>query len=532
MNIKHILILVAIVMILFTLCGCSDNDDISTAEPGVNTEEIQIDENDPQDEEVIDEYYIATSGNDLNSGTINEPWKTFSRAVGQVNPGDTVYVMEGVYNDRLIINKSGMHESFITFMAYPGDSVTIDGEGIDMPEWAGLIHILRQQYIRISGFNIINSPAMGVFACSSNHITINNNYIYNTFAPGILTWEDSNLIIDGNKLEKTCIEENAPLECLSTRNIDHFQISNNHVFESGAIGIDVADSFSDGKVFDNEVHDVGLGIYLDSWEGYGTDTEVFDNICYSNEFGFCVNSENGGLVENVKLYNNAAYNNSANGFTLCWGGVFDASHSVKKIDIFANRSYDNGDNGLCIFGIRDGLVEDIRIVNNLFYNNKGSGVTIDGVAKEPFAYVIRNIRIVNNTIFNNGSDDVWGSGGIYIGNPITETGIMEDITIQNNIISNNKLFTIAIWPWGTAPSNVIINHNFFENFLGNTNDFGETRGDDYFEGSPSFVDGTTGNFHLSSDSPAIDIASAAGAPSDDFELNVRRSRLWWRSSLQ
>ncbi len=89
------------------------------------------------------------------------------------------------------------------------------------------------------------------------------------------------------------------------------------------------------------------------------------------------------------------------------------------------------------------------------------------------------------------------------------------------LISNNKLFTISIWPYGTAPSNVIINHNFFENFLGNTHDFGETRGDDYFEGNPSFADSTTGDFHLSSDSPAIDIASAAGAPSDDFEFIPR-----------
>ena len=43
-------------------------------------------------------YYISPSGNDNNSGiTSSEPWSTFDRAWEDLNPGDTLILMDGVY---------------------------------------------------------------------------------------------------------------------------------------------------------------------------------------------------------------------------------------------------------------------------------------------------------------------------------------------------------------------------------------------------------------------------------------------------
>jgi hypothetical protein len=46
--------------------------------------------------------------------------------------GDTAYVMEGTYNEKLNCNNnSGSAGNPIVFMAYPGNEVIIDGTGLD-----------------------------------------------------------------------------------------------------------------------------------------------------------------------------------------------------------------------------------------------------------------------------------------------------------------------------------------------------------------------------------------------------------------
>ncbi len=41
--------------------------------------------------------YVATDGNDLNSGTIDQPLKTIAKAITVVVPGDTIYVRGGTH---------------------------------------------------------------------------------------------------------------------------------------------------------------------------------------------------------------------------------------------------------------------------------------------------------------------------------------------------------------------------------------------------------------------------------------------------
>src|SRR5580700_8575593 len=41
-------------------------------------------------------YFIATTGNDSNSGTFAAPWRTLLRARGAMLPGDIAYAMDGV----------------------------------------------------------------------------------------------------------------------------------------------------------------------------------------------------------------------------------------------------------------------------------------------------------------------------------------------------------------------------------------------------------------------------------------------------
>jgi pectate lyase-like protein len=48
-------------------------------------------------------YYLSPSGNDTNSGTATDPWRTFCKANDMVAPGDTVHVLPGTYQQEPMV---------------------------------------------------------------------------------------------------------------------------------------------------------------------------------------------------------------------------------------------------------------------------------------------------------------------------------------------------------------------------------------------------------------------------------------------
>jgi hypothetical protein len=67
-------------------------------------------------------YYVATWGNDASSGSAGAPFRTIQRAANSAWWGDTVQIQGGIYHETVTPPRSG-----VTFAAYNGQSVTIDG---------------------------------------------------------------------------------------------------------------------------------------------------------------------------------------------------------------------------------------------------------------------------------------------------------------------------------------------------------------------------------------------------------------------
>ena len=107
-------------------------------------------------------YYVAPDGNDYNPGTEAQPWKTIQKAADTLIAGDTVYIKAGTYNERVIPKNSGSPGNYITYTAYPGDTVTIDGTGITAYH-EGRLHIQKTNYIKVSGLNIANHLGGGFY---------------------------------------------------------------------------------------------------------------------------------------------------------------------------------------------------------------------------------------------------------------------------------------------------------------------------------------------------------------------------------
>ena len=49
------------------------------------------------------DYYVAKTGSDSNSGSLNSPFRTIEHAVDVVRSGDDVYIRAGTYNERFTI---------------------------------------------------------------------------------------------------------------------------------------------------------------------------------------------------------------------------------------------------------------------------------------------------------------------------------------------------------------------------------------------------------------------------------------------
>ncbi len=70
-------------------------------------------------------FYVATTGNDSNTGNISAPFATFSKVISVMSPGDTCIIRGGIYEEELIININGDANNYLTFKAADGENVLL-----------------------------------------------------------------------------------------------------------------------------------------------------------------------------------------------------------------------------------------------------------------------------------------------------------------------------------------------------------------------------------------------------------------------
>ena len=143
-------------------------------------------------------YYIATDGNDLNLGTIGNPWKSWQKGFSSLTAGDTLYIRGGTYTDMrghgdggyygveigvpAGAGTSGTSGSHITVSAYPGEVPILDGSSLTMVDHSIIgIRLNNCNYWDLIGLTVINFlqhsynvyDAAGVYQWSCDYITYN-----------------------------------------------------------------------------------------------------------------------------------------------------------------------------------------------------------------------------------------------------------------------------------------------------------------------------------------------------------------------
>lgn len=426
------------------------------------------------------EYYVSPEGRDTDPGTEQSPWQTIAKASATMTAGDTVRIMRGTYCERVSPGHSGLPGKPITYTAYPGHSVVIDGTGVALAKRGGilgLVDIGNKKHIRISGLSIVNTAGAndaGIFAASCEDLILEKNRIANTGASGILTYRCSKVIIDGNWVQNVCARGGQ--ESISLMYTDTFEVRSNYVHSTlpslagkrGGLyrkeGIDAKDGSSHGRIVGNHVHRTSLGIYVDA-RGTARDIEISGNTIH---------------------------------------------------DIFSSFEEPGGQgtgNGIVIASETAGVIENIRIFNNVIRNTH-FGIRLAGYGS-PGHPVMTNLTVTHNTLYRT-------RRGIEL-----SSRNAAGIVIRNNLCSRCDEFDIGIFrnSWGDQPRMVLDDPavRVERNLLDVPAGAGRPWERDNVYGAAGFVAPDAGDFRLRADSAARDRGAAAGTPPVDITGNPRPS---------
>lgn len=81
-------------------------------------------------------YYVSfDKGSDANKGTLASPFETISKAAWSALPGDTIFVREGIYRERISPPRGGEEGAPIVYLAEPNKRVIIKGSEVWFPQW-------------------------------------------------------------------------------------------------------------------------------------------------------------------------------------------------------------------------------------------------------------------------------------------------------------------------------------------------------------------------------------------------------------
>lgn len=297
--------------------------------------------------------------------------------------------------------------------------------------------------------------------------------------------------------------------------IQGFEIAN-----SPLAGIDIRGVASQANsyitILSNRVHNsASRGIFT----SFVDDVLIAGNESYSNgEHGvYCSNSGDRPVVRGNRLYRNVACGVHMNGDVTMGGDGIISGGLVEN-----NLIYKNGTGGS---GINMDGVEGTRVQNNLIYSSpNGSGIAL---FQQNGAVPSRGNTIMNNTVIMN--TNVTGSCGWAL--TLANAGCVSN-RILNNIFYSFHSFRGAIQLAAPAIPGLVCNYNAMESCFSTDN--GNTaftslvswRALGYDSNSiiatPSqlFVNLATDDYHMKSNSPAIDkgtlppdlLADIEGAP--------------------
>ena len=291
-------------------------------------------------------YYVSTNGNNANTGSQLEPFRTIKFALNHLVADDTLLIRGGIYSEKLESHNGTNFPSGtswanpVTVAAYPGEQVTLVGKmaiGIERP---------LTQYVIFDGLTIDAKGRDNGISISggTHHLRFINGEVKNSIgSAGILTSYNNaaNHADTFHEFTNMHVHHNG-----ITRNLDHgFYLS------------------TSGNVIENcRIHDnAAWGIHIFTFDKKPKPSNnIFrNNLIYNN--GIVLLSGGGITInrsDNNLMYNNVLWNN-LNGIDI--GGI---GKNIRN-KAFANTVFASKGSGIAI---RAGG-SDTQAKNNILHKN-------------------------------------------------------------------------------------------------------------------------------------------------------------------
>lgn len=319
-------------------------------------------------------YYVATTGNDSNPGTVNQPFMTFKKGISLLQPGDTLFIRAGTYTERMDfqspVQKTGTASAWIKIAGYPGETVTFQ-----------VTDPVENSYgpIKIRGasayFIFENMILDGVNATHGSRWMIrdgNHHFILRNLR--IKNFKGSGLLIDGNDIQViNCkIHDNKPEPGVNGGYYGIYFSSGNNVLIEG------------NEVFDNN----GGGIH--AFPGPISNAVIRNNVVHHNN-SFAHGSVPGitifqdrdyksgtALINGVAVYNNVVYANCVEKPSGMCGGI-QVANEARNVKILNNTVYGNKGYGILVAAGSNGPAENTIVQNNIAFGNATEQIIDNGV---------------------------------------------------------------------------------------------------------------------------------------------------------
>jgi uncharacterized repeat protein (TIGR02059 family) len=323
-------------------------------------------------------YYVATTGNDNNPGTITSPWLTWQKGFNSISAGDILYIRGGTYTPAGIViadvfaavgvnGKNGTSGSQYQVYAYPGEIPVLDCSTLTNNSYVRIgIMLTNSSYWHLMGLEIKNcnqvtasSPhygGQGVYITGSSNIIIENCAAHNNQGPGMGTRDVNELTflncdshdnydpysdIPGDNADGFDIgfnKNNGIVRCTGCRSWNNSDDGFDMYQDSGYSGIYYLTNCwswhqgyrSDGVTTGGDGNGFKYGADLQSYDGV-TKRYSYNCIAYANRCrGFSQESANVKMV----IYNSVAYLNELEGYSFV---TYNLADILKN-----NISYSNG----------------------------------------------------------------------------------------------------------------------------------------------------------------------------------------------
>ena len=511
---------------------------------------------------------------DDNPGTEYQPFKTISRAVRHLRPGDVVLIKAGVYRESVTIKASGTKDKPIVIKAYPGDEgkVIIKGSEI-FKNWKQMpgnpVWIAPWNY-HLEAHYPKNWMDFGPYAKRCEMVFVNGKPLKQVLARGLLRL-NTFYVDEKNKKLYIAVPFGTPLKNVevSVRQRGIF-VRGNYLYLKGLTVMYVANSYKEGAfdVIGWYITIENCNAFWNNLNGFVIKGRYIKMInCKANHNGEC------GIVlgtHNSIIYRcTTNYNSWRFGPEWSAGGMKVGGGLPSNNLIIGHIALENKGRGIWLDWCKDNRVERSFLCGNLIANlefeaSLGRNYVINNIIcnakvwegalrKEKtgagiLIYETEGVHIYNNTIYGNQGYGVLIAGGKRYIKYVNQYAISKRIEILNNIIAKNGISGLSFWVWSeSAKPESLTSHKSNYNLwwankervllpawrskrmkksLDALKSWLKSQDTHSIFLDPKFVNPQRHDFHLRPESPAIDQGIALKEVKTDFE---GRRRPWGKA---